>query len=362
MKTIKVKLSDNSYNINIGLNLFKNILYSINRLNIGNFAVIVTSKSVSSCYKRLIQKSFKGIQNKIIIVPDGENAKTKDCLFKIIDGILKAEDKGRKIFLVCLGGGTVGDVGGFAASIYKRGIPYVQIPTTLLSQIDASIGGKTAIDLREAKNILGSFYQPKAVFIDPVFLRTLAKKELKEGLAEAIKYGIIKDKSLFYFLKNNYQKVLSLQPFAMLKVIETCVKIKAKIVEEDELEKKGIRTILNLGHTFAHAIEAAAKYKKISHGAAVSVGMLYAAYLSYSLGICDCQEINEIKDILSKLMLPTKTNIDYREIYKTMKYDKKFIRGAFRFVALRKIGKVEVRDNISKDLVVNTLRKFAAPV
>ena len=362
MKTIKVKLSDNSYNINIGLNLFKNILYSINRLNMGNFAVIVTSKSVSFYYKTLIQKSFKGIQNKIIVLPDGENAKTRDCLFRIIDEIIKADRLGRKIFLVCLGGGTVGDVGGFAAAIYKRGIPYVQIPTTLLSQIDASIGGKTAIDLSQAKNILGSFYQPKAVFIDPVFLRTLTKKELKEGLAEAVKYGIIKDKSLFYFLKNNYQKVLSLQSFAMLKVIETCVKIKAKVVEEDELEKKGIRTILNFGHTLAHAMEAASRYKNISHGAAVSVGMLYAAYLSCSLGVCDCQEINKIKDILSKLMLPTKTDIDYRQIYKAMRYDKKFIQGTFRFVALRKIGKVEVRENISKDLVVKTLRKFAVSV
>lgn len=362
MKTIKVKLKSNSYNIIIGFNLFKNILYYINRLSMGNFAVIVTSRSVYSCYKTLIQKSFNGIENKIIILPDAEIAKTKDCLFKIIDAILKADKLGRKIFLVCLGGGTVGDVGGFAASMYKRGMPYVQIPTTLLSQIDASIGGKTAIDLSQAKNILGSFYQPKAVFIDPTFLRTLAKKELKEGLAEAVKYGVIKDKSFFYFLKNDYQKVLSLQPSAILKVIETCVKIKAKIVEEDELEEKGIRTILNFGHTFAHAIEAASRYKKISHGAAVSIGMLYAAYLSCSLGVCNSHEVSEIKDILCKLTLSTKTEIDYLKIYKTMRYDKKFIRGTFRFVVLRKIGKVEVLENISKDLVFNTLRKFAVPV
>ncbi|MFA6282216.1 MAG: 3-dehydroquinate synthase [Candidatus Omnitrophota bacterium] len=362
MKIIKVKLREDSYNINIGFGLFKNILRYINRLNIGNYAVIVTSQRVYSCYKAQIQKNFKGVGSKVIVLPDGENAKTKDCLFKIISAIVEADSLGRKIFLVCLGGGTIGDVGGFAAAIYKRGMPYVQIPTTLLSQIDASIGGKTAIDLSQAKNILGSFYQPKAVFIDPGFLRTLAGKELKEGLAEAVKYGVIKDKSFFYFLKNNYQKILSLQSFATLRVIETCVRIKAKIVEEDEKEKKGIRTILNFGHTFGHAIETVSRYKKISHGAAVSVGMLYAAYLSYDLGFCSCYEISEIKDILSKLMLPTKTSIDYRKIYETMRYDKKFIRGLFRFVVLREIGKVKVHENISKDLVLNTLRKFAASV
>jgi 3-dehydroquinate synthase len=362
MKIIKVKLRDNPYDINIGFNLFKNILSYINRLKIGNFAVIITSRSVYSHYKTLMGKSFKGIQNKIIVLADGENAKTKDSLFRIIDGIVKADKIGRKIFIVCLGGGTIGDVGGLAASIYKRGIPYVQIPTTLLSQIDASIGGKTAIDLRQAKNILGSFYQPKAVFIDPVFLRTLDKNELKEGLAEAVKYGIIKDGNFFSFLRNNYQKVLSLQPAAILTVIETCAKIKAKVVEEDEKEKKGIRTLLNFGHTLAHAIEAASKYSKISHGAAVSVGMLYAAYLSHNLGFCSRQEINVVKDILCKLTLPTQIDFNYSEIYKAMNYDKKFIRGNFRFVILRKIGKAEVTENISKDLVYNTLRKFNASV
>ncbi|MFA5270924.1 MAG: 3-dehydroquinate synthase [Candidatus Omnitrophota bacterium] len=358
MKTIKVKLRDNSYDINIGLNLFNNISDYINKLKIGNFAVIVTSRSVCSYYKTLVGKSFKRIQNKIIVLPDGENAKTKESLFKIIDGVIKADKIGRKIFIVCLGGGTIGDVGGFAASIYKRGISYVQIPTTLLSQIDASIGGKTAIDLSQAKNILGSFCQPKAVFIDPVFLQTLAKNELKEGLAEAVKYGIIKDSNFFHFLENNYQKVLSLQSPVILKVIETCAKIKAGVVEEDEKEKKGVRTLLNFGHTLAHAIETASEYKKISHGAAVSVGMVYAAYLSYNLGFCGRQEINEVKAILYKLTLPTQIDFDYAKIYKAMNYDKKFIRGSFRFVALRKIGKAEVVENVSKDLVCNTLRKF----
>ncbi len=362
MKTIKIKLPESSYNINIGPNLFRNILPNINRLKIGNFAVIVSSKAVYSYYKAQIEKNFKGLPCKIIVLPNGEGAKTKESLFKIIDGITNVDKLGRKIFLVCLGGGTIGDVGAFAASIYKRGIAYVQIPTTLLSQIDAGIGGKTAIDLRQAKNILGTFYQPKAVFIDPLFLRTLSEKELKEGLSEAVKYGIIRDSRFFYFLKENYRNLLSLRPSAILRLIQTCAAIKAKIVEKDEKEKKGIRTVLNFGHTLAHAIEAVSKYKKISHGAAVSVGMLYAAYLSHSLGLCSHAEIKEIKDILAKLKLLVKINFDYAKIYKAMSYDKKFIRGKFRFVALRKIGQVKVIENIPNNLIRSTLQKLNASV
>jgi len=274
--------------------------------------------------------------------------------------MLKADKLNRKIFVICLGGGTVGDVGGFAASIYKRGVPYIQIPTTLLSVIDASIGGKTAIDLAEAKNILGTFYQPRAVFIDPNFLNTLEEKQIIDGIAEAIKYAVIKNEAFFNFLSENFREIISLKAPSVLKVIDTCVDIKAKIVEADEREKRGIRTILNFGHTFAHALEAASKYKKVSHGQAVSLGMLYAAYLSNKLGLCSMNELCQIRDLLKKFGLPVKCKYDPKAIYKAMSYDKKNISGKFRLVLLQKIGRVKVVDGISKSLIAGTIKEFNA--
>jgi len=358
MKVIKVNLPKNSYNIYIKQNLFKDIGRYVKKLNLGNFAVIVTSRSVFSFYAKTIAKSFVNLSHTAIILPDGESAKQKTSLFGIIQKILKVNTLNRKVFIVCLGGGTVGDAGGFAASIYKRGIPYIQVPTTLLAQIDASIGGKTAIDLKEAKNILGAFYQPKAVFIDPNFLNTLGKEQLKEGLAEAIKYAVIKDVGFFAFLMKNYQEILSLNPVFISKVIDTCAGIKANIVAQDEKEKKGIRTILNFGHTFAHALEAALRYTKLSHGKAVSLGMLYAAYLSSQLGFCSMNEAYQIRDLLEKFELPVKSKYDFKRVYKAMSYDKKNISGKFRLVLLKDIGKVKVVDEIPEKIISKTLKEF----
>lgn len=360
MKIIKVNLAKNPYKIYIKQNLFKSIIPYIKSLNPGNFALIVTSHSVFTFYKKDIAKAFTNFPYSVIILPDGEAAKTKTSLFKTIQEIIKADKLKRKIFVVCLGGGTIGDAGAFAASIYKRGIPYIQVPTTLLSQIDASIGGKTAIDLKEAKNILGTFYQPRAVFIDQNFLNTLGKKQITEGIAEAVKYAAIKNKAFFDFLSGNFREILSLKPSLILKVIDTCVNIKAKIVEEDETEKKGIRTILNFGHTFAHALETASKYKKISHGEAVAIGMLYAAYLSNKLGLCQMNEFYRIHDLLKKFGLPVKYSYDFKAAYKAMNYDKKNISGKFRLVLLKEIGKVRIVDAISESFIQQTLKEFGA--
>jgi len=358
MKIVKVNLSKNSYNIYIKQNLFGEIASHIKKQNLGNFAAVVTSRRVFALYKKNIEKSFANLAHNIIILPDGERAKTKAGLFRVLQGIIKADKLNRKIFVVCLGGGTIGDVGGFAASIYKRGVPYIQVPTTLLSAIDASIGGKTAIDLEHAKNILGAFYQPKAVFIDQKFLNTLEEKQIIEGVAEAIKYAVIKNEAFFNFLSKNFREVISLKTPSVLKVIDTCVNIKAKIVEADEREKLGIRTILNFGHTFAHALEAASKYKKISHGQAVSLGMLYAAYLSNKLGLCSRLEPCQIRDLLKKFGLPVKCKYNPKAIYKAMSYDKKNISGKFRMVLLQEIGRVRVVDGISESLIAKTIKEF----
>jgi 3-dehydroquinate synthase len=357
MKVIKVNLKENSYNIYIGYNITRKIPFILKQLSLKDTAIIITSYRIYSLYKNHIKHALNGLKYIIIKVPDGEAAKSKKWLFKIMDQIVKVDSWNKKVFIVCLGGGTVGDLGGFVASVYKRGVPYVQIPTTLLSQIDASIGGKTAINLKEAKNILGTFYQPKAVFIDPLFLTTLNRKQIKEGIAEAIKYGIIKRKDLFYFLRDNHKEIMDLRNPYLLKLISTCAEIKAKIVERDEKERKGIRTILNFGHTLAHALEASSGYKNISHGEAVSLGMLYAAKLSCFLGKCKKEDVEEIIKNIKIFRLPTKIPSNYITIYKAMGYDKKFTSESIRMVLLRGIGKVTVSGKIYLKDIKNILKK-----
>jgi len=360
VKTIIVKLKKNPYKIHIGYGLLKETPKHIKRLKLGNFGLVITSPKILSLHRKGINKAFGGKNYKIITVIDGEKAKSKKWLNKVIGEVVGADTLNRKVFIICLGGGTIGDLGGFVASVYKRGIPYIQIPTTLLGQIDSSIGGKTAIDLKEAKNILGAFYQPKAVFIDPGFLKTLSAREIKQGLAEAIKYGAIKDKEFFDFLKKNHKKILELDSTCTLKLISVCASIKAKIVAADEREKKGLRTILNFGHTLAHALESSLQYKRLSHGEAVSLGMLYAAYLSKVLKKCSEKEVNRIEEVVKLFSLPAKIKFNALTLYKSLSYDKKFTSGKIRMVILRKIGKVEVVDGISPQNIKKTLKSFAS--
>lgn len=359
LKTIPVQLKENSYEIKIGHGCFKKILKYLNPLKLGNYGIVIVSSKVYDLYKNLIKNTFKAKDFKIIKVINGEKLKSRKWLFHVINEILKTDTWGRKIFILCLGGGTVGDLGGFVASMYKRGVPYLHIPTTLLAQIDASIGGKTAIDLNEAKNILGSFYQPKTVIIDPNFLTTLSKKELKQGIAEAIKYGLIIDEDFFYFLKKNHKRIEDLDPASISKLIHTCASIKAKIVEKDEKEIKGLRTILNFGHTLGHALESSLKYQKISHGEAIAIGMIFATKLSYFLGKCDKNVVNEVIEMIKLFKIPTKINFDYISLYKSLTYDKKFVSGKIRMVLIKKIGEVEVVEGISPEKIKKILKTFS---
>jgi len=358
MKTIRVNLANNPYRIYIQQGLTSQIPTLIKKLGIGDLGLILTSPNIYAAHKKLIKKTFSAQNYKTIMLPDGEKAKSKDCLFAVINEILKHQVWNKRIFLVCLGGGTIGDVGGFAASIYKRGIPFVQIPTTLLAQIDASIGGKTAIDLKEAKNILGTFYQPKAVFIDPVFLTTLSGREIKQGLAEAIKYGAIMDKVFFDFLKTNHENILSLNAPDIMRIISTCATIKAKIVATDEKEKKGLRTILNFGHTLAHAMETSLNYHRLSHGEAVAIGMIYAARLSSWMGKCAPSAALEIENTVKLFGLPVSIKVNFLTICEALVYDKKFSAGNVRMVLLEKIGKVLVEANIPLATIKKSLKLF----
>ncbi|MDD5070501.1 MAG: 3-dehydroquinate synthase [Candidatus Omnitrophica bacterium] len=361
MKIINLRLSENPYNIYLGQGAFNQIDQYVRKNNIGNLGIVVTSRKVFKLYQPLIESALpkkKGYS--IVTVCDGEPAKSKEWLFKIISQIIKYDLWNKKPFIVCLGGGTVGDLGGFAASIYKRGIPCIQVPTTLLAQVDSSVGGKTAIDLKQAKNIIGSFYQPKAVFVDTNFLATLPRKEVREGLAEVIKYGVIADKDLFYLLRDKVDDVLNLDKAVISKIVYTCLKIKAKIVQADEKESLGIRTILNFGHSFGHALEASLGYSKLTHGKAVSIGMVYAGYLSYLLGKTSKQTVLEISKLALKLGLPIIVKFDSDKVYQAMTYDKKFISGKARMVLLEKIGQVSVGSNLPLTMIKKAIINLEA--
>ncbi len=358
MKHIKVDLKDGACDIYVGYGLWKSLARRLRGLNAGNFALIVTSRTVNRLYRRHIPRAFAGCDHALIILPDGEGAKSTACFTQIVKALLKHDRWYRKIFIVCLGGGTISDAAGFAASAYKRGVPYVNVPTTLLAQIDAAIGGKTAVDMAQAKNILGAFYQPRAVFIDPIFLNTLSRHQIREGLAEVIKYAAIADRDFFSFLTKNSAAILALERAPLMRVITTCAALKAAIVTVDPWEKKGKRTILNFGHTFGHALETSLGYKKIAHGEAVAIGMIYAAQLSLAMRRCRPDDVQALTDIIRQFGLPLKTACKYSTIMKAMAYDKKFISRQIRMVLLRRIGKAMVINAIPRPLVEESTKHF----
>lgn len=359
MKVVKVALKENPYSIYIERGIFSKIPSLIDNLSLGERTYLVlTSERIYNIYKSDIKRSFPPGKYKVMKIKDGERTKSIYYTLKVINELMKL-NKNRRAGLICLGGGVIGDLGGFAASIYKRGIPYFQIPTTLLAQIDAGIGGKTAVNLAEAKNIIGIFYQPKGVFVDPNFLHTLSDKEIKEGLSEAIKYGIIRDRVLFEFLEKKRIPILKHRVDALFDtIIFRCVKIKARIVSCDEKEKKGIRTILNFGHTVAHGLEAFSRYNRLSHGEAVAWGMISAANLSCYLGICSEGIRERIKNIIISYSLIKKIKINIDRVVQHILYDKKFKDKGIRMVLVSDLGKVVVREGISPSLLRKAIREL----
>jgi len=270
---------------------------------------------------------------------------------------LTVYDKKRQVFIVALGGGVIGDIAGFVASIYKRGIPYINVPTTLLAQVDSAIGGKTAVDLSAGKNLVGAFYQPRLVLSDILALDSLSVRQLRAGLSETIKYGIIRDKSLFAFLEKNYREILRREPRKLEAVVYPCSRIKAEIIAVDEREKKGIRTILNFGHTIGHAIEAASGYKGIGHGEAVAIGMISASYISKRMGLIGPAAYDRIKQLIGAVGLPT--GIDRQFISRIINAhyrDKKFIGAKNRFVLIKGIGRPVIKENVRLDLIRESLK------
>ncbi len=359
MHTLKLKLKKQSYDIAIGNKTLGLLGKYLQKLNIGQDAYVITNTFLKNKYGSQLKRGLikSGFTVKFKTVPDTEKSKSIETAASLIKDIT-AYDKKRKIFIIAFGGGVVGDLAGFTASIYRRGIPYIQVPTTLLAQVDSSIGGKTAVDLSQGKNLVGAFYQPRLVFTDTALLKSLDARQVRAGLAEVIKYGIIKDARLFKFMEDNYKDILSLKPSALEFIITRCSKIKADVVSLDEKEEKGIRTILNFGHTIGHAIEAASGFKGYNHGEAIALGMLTASDISAQLGLTSIAATQRIEDLITAVGLPIKIQkIPFLKIIKMHYHDKKFTGSQNRFVLIKGIGRTKIVKNIPLEIIRQALKE-----
>jgi len=352
VKKIKVALKDRSYDISIESGLLNKIPKILNVFNRGQKWVLITQEKLMCLYgKGLVQNlTLLNFDISTIILPDGESIKSikefeRICLKMLSIGC------DRYSSIITLGGGAVGDLSGFVASTYMRGIEYFQIPTTFLAMIDSSIGGKTAVNANEGKNIIGTIYQPKSVFIDPNFLNSLDKKEVNSGFGEMIKYGAVWDKNLFDQISVWLDNPSS---FPFEKAIIDAVKIKSVIVSKDEKEK-GLRTILNFGHTIGHAIESYYGYERIKHGEAVALGMKCAGFISNRKRLLSLNAKNKLFNTLEKLNLPDTSDINEKEIVKKIKSDKKSKKGKIKFVLLSDIGKTKIVSSVPQNLIEDSL-------
>jgi len=363
MKTIRLKLAERSYDIVTGKNSLDTLKRYIKKLNLGEYAYILTNPTVKGKCLGLLQKALKGsgIKTTVQTVADSEKSKS----FAVFSRILKAisrYDKKRKVFVLALGGGVIGDLAGFTAAVYKRGVPYIQVPTTLLAQVDSSIGGKTGLDLDWGKNLVGSFYQPRLVLSDIRFLNSLPQKELRSGLAEVIKYALIKDRALFGYLEENIEGVFGLKYACLEHIVSRCAMIKAQIVQKDEKEKKGLRTLLNFGHTIGHAIETASGYKGYTHGEAVALGMLCACDISRKMGMLKAPVAGRTEALIRKTGLPVRIKgIKIPDLIASHYRDKKFRGKTNRFVLISDIAKARVVSNIPLEVIKLALQNRIYP-
>ena len=340
MESIRVALGGRSYPIHIGAGLLGRAELYRPYLR-GGAVAIVTNPVVAPLYLQAV-KGATGAASEII-VPDGEQAKGWHGVEQVIDALLAAR-VGRDGLVVALGGGVVGDLAGFAAAIYQRGVDFIQVPTTLLAQVDSSVGGKTAINHARGKNMIGAFHQPRAVFADVAVLDTLPERELRAGLAEVIKHGIALDAALVDWLEANVEKLLKRDRGALVHAVRRSCELKAAIVAADERES-GARALLNFGHTFGHAIEAGTGYGAWLHGEAVSAGMVMAAELSFRTGKLSKGDVGRVRALLERAGLPVRgPALGAARMLELMALDKKAAGGRMRLVLLEAIGKAALRD------------------
>ncbi|MFZ5968699.1 MAG: 3-dehydroquinate synthase [Bacillota bacterium] len=338
MENVQIDLGEKSYIIHID----KGCTKEVGKFLAGSKekVMVITDTHVDTLYGAKLEEILKDIPYHKIVVKPGENSKSMDTVIKIVSSMLE-QGLTRKSRIIAFGGGVVGDLAGFCASIYMRGVPFIQIPTTLLAQVDSSVGGKTGVNLMKYKNSIGAFYQPEAVFIDTDFLASLPYRELLSGIGEVIKYGIIYDYSFFKYIRENIEKLRNLDSSVMMNIIKRCCEIKAQIVSQDEKEE-GLRKILNFGHTMGHGLEGITNFQKYTHGEAVIIGMYYETMLARKLNILDNSYFQEIKEFIEKLDIDLEiSEYSVFDLLNMMSRDKKNQRGKISFILPTSRGNVE---------------------
>ena len=357
MLCVNVELKERSYPIHIGAGLLTNT--DCYPLESGNNVMIVTNPAVAQHYLSTVTDTLEKIGCLVehVLLPDGEQYKTLDSLNLIFTALLKA-NHGRDTTIVALGGGVIGDVAGYAAASYQRGVRFIQIPTTLLAQVDSSVGGKTAVNHELGKNMIGAFYQPSAVIVDTLTLNTLPKREVNAGLAEVIKYGAILDFPFFQWLEQHIDNLVAIEQNALQQCIARCCQLKADIVARDETEK-GDRVLLNLGHTFGHAIETHLGYGNWLHGEAVSAGCMMAAALSEKLGDLTPHDVARLEKLLTRANLPTVSpdGMTAQDYLPLMMRDKKVLNGKLRLVLLKALGQAYVATDVPQEQVIEAINR-----
>ena len=357
MKIININLGERSYPIFVGQNLFENSDL-IAKYTSKKKIAIITNKTVAPLYLQAFKKMLGDEEVLAIVLPDGEQYKSHDSLNVIYDDLL-THKFGRDTLLIALGGGVIGDITGYAAATYMRGVDFMQVPTTLLSQVDSSVGGKTGINHALGKNMIGAFYQPKCVLINLDVLQTLPDRELSAGLAEVIKYGVIRDAAFFAWLEKEMANLLRKSPEQLMQAISVSCENKASVVSEDEFEStKGIRATLNLGHTFGHAIENVMGYGNWLHGEAVACGMVMASYMSMQLGWVTRQDFDRIKALIKTAKLPIDPpDINQLQFMDLMRSDKKAVQGKINLILQKGIGHAFLTNDYPHETLLDTINQ-----
>ncbi len=354
MKQITVNLGEQSYPIFIGYDLLSKPGLLRPYVS-GQKVCIVSNQTVADLYLEKLQSQLTEFQISTILIEDGEQYKNMTSFNQIVNCLLE-QNVDRKSTVIALGGGVVGDVAGFAAASCLRGINFIQIPTTLLAQVDSSVGGKTGVNHQQGKNLIGAFYQPSCVVADISTLSTLPQRQFSAGMAEVIKYGLIKDETFFDWIESNSEQLKSQDQGKLVHIVARSCEIKAEVVSQDEKES-GLRAILNYGHTFGHAIEAAVGYKDWLHGEAISAGMVMASAMSASMGALSQQTVDRIKHLFKAFELPIDPppSMTHSQMKELMLHDKKTINKLVRLILLRKLGEAYVSDDYPADLLDKTI-------
>ena len=342
-QTVTVGLGKRSYDIVIGPGSLHRMGQYLQALGLSGKVGVVTNPALARLYGASLKKAIvkAGFTCHVISIPDGERTKTLRWVSSIVDELVKHRFE-RRSALVALGGGVIGDITGFAASMYLRGIPFIQAPTTLVAQVDSSVGGKTGVNHPSGKNLIGAFYQPALVVSDTNTLQTLPRREWLAGLAEVIKYGVIADKFFFAFLEDRMEHILDMKEKDVQKVVTRCCEIKARVVAKDERES-GLRRILNYGHTIGHALESLGRYRQYIHGEAVGIGMVYEALLANHLELCSKVVVDRQRALIQGTGLPVRMPAhSFSRFWGAMRHDKKVAHGTIHCVLPRSIGKVQV--------------------